>query len=212
MRLRDMHDEALLARIDRKRADGLDVRAEVGELLRRWRPEVGTVVGSVQRAFGARAALDEDDVFHDAVARLLDRGLDQFRGISASGPAALLAYFLRIVKHAAIDRLRRRREQPADDSNAAGEDPPHEVERGLAHARRSQEQADAGEIYWAAFRRLEAEHPAEAAAWDLYRHQDLQDHAECAHRLGISVANSYQRVSRAQAWLRAYLLELTDES
>ena len=212
MPLRHLHDEALLARIDRKRAEGLDVRAEVGELLRRWRPEVGAVVGSVQRAFGGRAALDEDDVFHDAVARLLDRGLDQFRGTSASGPAAPLAYFLRIVKHAAIDRVRRRREQPADEGQSTSDDPPHEVERGLAHARRSQEQADAGELYWAAFRRLEAEHPAEAAAWDLYRHQDLEDHAECARRLGISVANSYKRISRAQAWLRAYLLELTDEN
>ena len=54
---------------------------------------------------------------------------------------------------------------------------------------------------------LRREHPNEAAAWDLYHHQDVDDHAEVARLMGITVANSYKRVSRAQAWLKLYLLE-----
>jgi RNA polymerase sigma-70 factor (ECF subfamily) len=33
----------------------------------------------------------------------------------------------------------------------------------------------------------------------------------CARTLSISVANSYKRVSRAQAFLRLYVLEQSDE-
>ena len=122
-----------------------------------------------------------------------------------------MAFFLRIVKHATIDRYRRQREHLAPDRGEDGpEEPAHEVERGVHAARRTEERREAGELYWAAFRRLEAEHPNEAKAWDLYRHQDVEDHNECARILGISVANWYKRVSRAQAYLRAYVLELTD--
>jgi RNA polymerase sigma-70 factor (ECF subfamily) len=54
---------------------------------------------------------------------------------------------------------------------------------------------------------LKDEHPNEAAAWDLYHHQDMDDHTEVARILGITVVNSYKRVSRAQAWLKLYVLE-----
>ena len=53
--------------------------------------------------------------------------------------------------------------------------------------------------------------PNEAAAWDAYHHQDLEDHETCAKKLGITVANSYKRVSRAQAYLRLYLQEQADD-
>jgi len=36
----------------------------------------------------------------------------------------------------------------------------------------------------------------------------VEDHEECARLLNITVANSYKRVSRAQAYLKLYLLEL----
>jgi RNA polymerase sigma-70 factor (ECF subfamily) len=36
----------------------------------------------------------------------------------------------------------------------------------------------------------------------------VEDHEECARRLEITVANSYKRVSRAQAWLKLYLREM----
>jgi RNA polymerase sigma-70 factor (ECF subfamily) len=74
----------------------------------------------------------------------------------------------------------------------------------------SNAQADAKEAsqeYWAAWARLQVEHPNEAAAWDLYHHQDLDDHEEVSKALGITVVNSYKRVSRAQAWLKLYILE-----
>ncbi|RYZ36882.1 MAG: RNA polymerase subunit sigma-70, partial [Myxococcaceae bacterium] len=75
-------------------------------------------------------------------------------------------------------------------------------------ARRREERAEAQELYWAAYARLQQEHPKEASAWELYHHEDVEDHEECARRLDISVVNSYKRVSRAQAYLRLYLLEL----
>jgi RNA polymerase sigma-70 factor (ECF subfamily) len=75
-------------------------------------------------------------------------------------------------------------------------------------ARRTAERAEAQELYWAAYARLQREHPKEAGAWDLYHHQDVEDHEECARLLQITVVNSYKRVSRAQAYLKLYLLEL----
>ena len=42
---------------------------------------------------------------------------------------------------------------------------------------------------------------SEAEAWEAYHHLDLDDHEACARRLGISVASSYKRISRAQARL-----------
>ena len=46
--------------------------------------------------------------------------------------------------------------------------------------------SEAHEEYWAGFRRLKDEHPNEAAAWDLYHHQDLDDHNEVARVLRIT--------------------------
>jgi RNA polymerase sigma-70 factor (ECF subfamily) len=61
--------------------------------------------------------------------------------------------------------------------------------------------------YGQAWGLLKTGHPNEAAAWDLYHHQDVDDHEAVAATLGISVTNSYKRVSRAQAWLKLYILE-----
>lgn len=214
MSLLDLSDEELFTEISRKRAAGEDVRAEVGELARRWRQPAGGVIRKIQRSYLRGSPDDEADIYQEAVAKFIAKGLDQFRGQSLQTPgaaAAPMAFFLRIVKHVAIDRYRRQREHLAPDR---GEDAPeesaHEVERGVHAARRTEEKQEASELYWAAFKRLEEEHPNEAKAWDLYRHQDVEDHNECARILGISVANSYKRVSRAQAYLRAYLLELMD--
>jgi len=214
MSLLDLQDEELFAEISRKRAAGEDVRAEVGELVRRWRQPAAAVIRKIQKSYMRGSPDDEGDIFQEAVAKFIAKGLDQFRGQSIENPgtaAAPMAFFLRIVKHVAIDRYRRQREHLAPDrGDEEREEEPHEVERGVHAARRSEEQAEASELYWAAFRRLEQEHPNEAKAWDLYRHQDVEDHNECARILGITVANSYKRVSRAQAYLRAYLLELMD--
>ena len=54
----------------------------------------------------------------------------------------------------------------------------------------------------------DSDHPGEADAWEAYHHLDLDDHEACAKRLGITVASSYKRISRAQARLRLILLEL----
>jgi RNA polymerase sigma-70 factor (ECF subfamily) len=83
----------------------------------------------------------------------------------------------------------------------------HEAAKAVKESHAKEDKGEAQEEYWAAYRRLQAEHPNEAAAWDLYHHQDVEDHAECARLLKITVANSYKRVSRAQAWLKLYLLE-----
>ena len=145
------------------------------------------------------------------------RGLEQFRGISEQMPgkaASPKTFFLRIVKHAAIDRYRRQREELApahpDDEDGPME-APHEVARAVVASQRTQERADATEEYWEIFERLRKEHPNEATAWDLYHHQDVEDHNECARLLGITVVNSYKRVSRAQAYMKLYLLELRGE-
>ncbi len=91
------------------------------------------------------------------------------------------------------------------------EEPPSEMARAVEASRRTEERSDAQELYWQAYERLQREHPKEAGAWDLYHHQDVEDHEECARRLNISVVNSYKRVSRAQAYLRLYLLDLMKE-
>jgi RNA polymerase sigma-70 factor (ECF subfamily) len=212
----NLTDEELFAEISKRRASGQDVRQQVGELVRRWRQPAGAVVRRIQKSYLRGSPDDEQDIFQEAVAKFIARGLDQFRGQSIEVPgtaAAPLAFFLRIVKHVAIDRYRRQREQLAPDRDEDGpEEEPAEVERAVTGARRAEERKEASELYWAAFARLEKEHPNEAAAWDLYRHQDVEDHNECARILNISVANSYKRVSRAQAYLRVYLLELMDDS
>ena len=57
---------------------------------------------------------DADEIFQDAVAKFMAKGLDQFRGVSEQVPgkaASPKTFFLRIVKHCAIDRYRRQREE-----------------------------------------------------------------------------------------------------
>ena len=91
------------------------------------------------------------------------------------------------------------------------EESPADTHRAVEASRRTQERTESQELYWRAFERLQQEHPKEAGAWELYHHQDVEDHEECARRLNISVVNSYKRVSRAQSYLRLYLLDLMQE-
>ena len=211
-------DDELYAEIVRRRASGEDHRALLGELVERWRDPSFTVVRRVQGAFVRGSPDDADEIFQDAVGKLIARGLDQFRGISERLPgkaASPRTFFLRIVKHCAIDRYRRQREDLDPGSSSGEDDEPqdsrHQAQRAVAESDARAARKDAGEEYWAAFARLQTEHPNEASAWDLYHHQDVDDHQECARLLGITVANSYKRVSRAQAWLKLYLLEAREK-
>ena len=162
---------------------------------------------------------DADEIFQDAVVKFMSRGLEQFRGVSEQVPgkaASPKTFFLRIVKHCAIDRYRRQRDDLADHRGYDSEDDvpevsKHEAIKAVKEAQAKEDKSEAQEEYWAAYLRLQVEHPNEAAAWDLYHHQDVEDHAECARLLNITVANSYKRVSRAQAWLKLYLLETRDK-
>ncbi len=210
-------DDELFADITRRRAEGEDYRASLGELCERWREPAYTVIRRVQGSFLRGSPDDQAEIFQEAVAKLISKGLEQFRGVSEQVPgktASPKTFFLRIVKHVAIDRYRRNREDlssapdPSEDGPAES---PHEVARAVEASRRAEATAFAREAYWAAFARLRREHPNEAAAWDLYHHQDVDDHGECARLLGITVANSYKRVSRAQAYLKLYLLEARGE-
>jgi RNA polymerase sigma-70 factor (ECF subfamily) len=180
-----LSDEELFDKVLRGRVEREEDRAALGELCERWRKPACFVIR-------------------------------QYRGVSEQLPgksASPKTFFLRIVKHVAIDHYRRRREELASppDSEDAPETSVHEAQVSMAEARRSAERADATELYWAAFKRLQVEHPNEAAAWDLYHHQAVEDHEQCARQLMITVANSYKRVSRAQAYMKVYLLELMDE-
>ena len=215
-------EDELFLEILHRRAEGEDVRPALGELVELWREPARTVVRRVQASYRRGSPDDAEDVFQDAVQKLIARGLDQFRGLSEQVPgkaASPKTFFLRIVKHVAIDRYRRSREDLAR-APAGGEDEApaasapqsaHEVARAVEAAEGARRREEAREEYRAAFERLRREHPNEAAAWDLYHHQDVEDHAECARLLNISVVNSYKRVSRAQAWLKLYLLEQRDE-
>src|SRR4051812_19777467 len=208
-------DDELFAEISSRRAKGEDFKRHLGELVERWRAPSATVVRRVQGAFMRGSRDDADEVFQDAVGKFLSRGLDQFRGISEHLPgkaASPKTFFLRIVKHCAIDRYRRQREDLEDHRHYESDDDvpevsKHEAAKAVKESQARDDKSEAQEEYWAGYRRLQAEHPNEAAAWDLYHHQDVEDHAECARLLNISVANSYKRVSRAQAWLKLYLLE-----
>jgi RNA polymerase sigma-70 factor, ECF subfamily len=211
-------DDELFAEVTRRRLAGEDFRAHLGELVERWRDPAYTVVRRVQGSFMRGSPDDQGEVFQEAVGKFIARGLAQFRGISEQVPgkaASPKTFFLRIVKHVAIDRYRRQREELAsgggEDSDEGPAEAPHDVARAVDVSNRVQQKADASEEYWAAFERLKQEHPNEAAAWDLYHHQDVEDHNECARLLEISVANSYKRVSRAQAYMKLYLLELRGE-
>lgn len=211
-----LSDSELFDLLVRTRAEGGDFGRALGELTLRWQRPAAVVVRRVQSSYRAGTPDDEAELFQEAVRKLVERGLDQFRGVSEAKPGAAASpktFFLRIVKHAAIDLYRRHRElleQPRDGEEAA-EHAPGEIARATHLAARARERDDAAELYWAAFARLEAEHPNEAAAWDAYHHKDMEDHETCAKHLGITVANSYKRVSRAQAYLRRYLVELAGE-
>jgi RNA polymerase sigma-70 factor (ECF subfamily) len=211
--LKDLSEDELFSDIVRRRAERADVNAPLGELVRRWRDPALYVIRRIQRSYRRGTSDDELEIFQEAVVKFVDKGLDQFRGISEQQPgraASPKTFFLRIAKHVAIDRYRRQREQlasPPEDGEEGPEEAPAQVSQAVERARQAEEAAGASETYWAAFRRLEEEHPKEAAAWDLYHHQDVDDHEACAAQLGITVANSYKRVSRAQAYLKLYLLE-----
>ena len=212
-------DQELFREILRLRAEGANVNDLLGRLCSRWEGSARYVVRRIQKSYGKGSEDDELELYQEAVIRFVERGLDQFRGLSERHPGAAASpktFFLRICKHAAIDRYRAQREvlesppQGEDDSDSM-ESPAQTgkaIERAVATARTRED----SELYWRAFERLSAEHPNEASAWKLYHHDDLEDHEAVAKALNISVANSYKRVSRAQAWLRMYLLELQEES
>jgi len=212
----NLNDDELFAEVARARAAGEGVDRPLGELCQRWRKAAGHVIRKIQAAYGVRSPDDEDEIFQDAVAKLVDKGLDQFRGVSERmlGQAASpRTFFLRITKHVAIDRYRRRREElkPGTDDDDGPEESPAEAAQAMERSRCEADRADATEIYWIAFERLKKEHPNEAAAWNLYHHEDVEDHEECARLLEITVTNSYKRVSRAQAYLKLYLLDLREQ-
>jgi RNA polymerase sigma-70 factor (ECF subfamily) len=207
-------DDELFAEIVRRRASGEPMQGPLGALVQRWARPARDVIGKIQASYGKGSPADADELYQDAVGKFIARGLDQFRGISEQMPgkaASPKTFFLRIVKNVAIDFYRRNREELAhapSDPDDAMEEPPSETARAVEYARRREERSEAQEQYWAAFERLQREHPKEAAAWDLYHHQDVEDHEECARLLEITVVNSYKRVSRAQAWLKLYLREM----
>lgn len=212
-----LSDNELFDLVSGMRAKGEDAGRALGELALRWRRPAAVVVRRIQSSYRAGSPDDEEEIFQEAVRKLVERGLDQFRGISEAQPgraASPKTFFLRIVKHAAIDAYRRQREllEPTPhDGEDALEHGPGEIAQATHLAGRARDRDDATETYWHAFERLVREHPNEAAAWDAYHHQDMEDHEECAKHLGITVANSYKRVSRAQAYLRRYLLEQDEE-
>ncbi len=200
------------------RAKGQDPSRALGALVERWRRAAAVVVRRVQASYRAGTPDDEAELYQEAVRKFIERGLDQFRGVSEVRPgqaASPKTFFLRIVKHATIDAYRRQREL-LEGGPKGDEEDNHESPREIAHAialsKRASQRDEAAGLYWAAFARLQKEHPNEAAAWDAYHHQDLEDHETCAKHLSITVANSYKRVSRAQAYMRLYLQELMDDS
>ncbi len=213
-----LSDSELFDLVMQTRAKGQDPSAALGALVERWRKAAGVVVRRVQASYRAGSPDDEAELYQESVRKLVERGLDQFRGLSEAYPgraASPKTFFLRIVKHAAIDAYRRQRELL--DSARVGSDEEEETResaRQIAHAinlsKRAAERDEAQSLYWSAFERLKQEHPNEAGAWDAYHHQDLEDHEACAKKLGITVANSYKRVSRAQAFMRRYLQELME--
>ncbi len=213
----DLTDDELFAEVLQRRAGGEAVGAPLGALCERWARPARYDISKIQASYGRGSPADADELYQDAVGKFLDRGLDQFRGVSEQMPgrsASPKTFFLRIVKHVAIDFYRRQREDLApasSDPDEAMEEPASEVARAVDLSRRGEERSEAQELYWRAFERLQQEHPKEAGAWELYHHQDVEDHEECARRLNISVVNSYKRVSRAQAYLRLYLLDLHQE-
>ncbi|MBJ6760921.1 RNA polymerase subunit sigma-70 [Myxococcaceae bacterium JPH2] len=213
-----LSDEELFAEVTRRRNSGEPFSGPLGALCARWARPSRYVVSKIQASYGRGSPADADELFQDAVGKFIARGLDQFRGVSEQMPgksASPKTFFLRIVKHVAIDFYRRNREDLAHapvNPDDAMEESPAEIARAVEGSKRRDERAEAQELYWAAYARLQQEHPKEAGAWELYHHEDVEDHEECARRLNITVVNSYKRVSRAQAYLRLYLLELQGEA
>jgi RNA polymerase sigma-70 factor (ECF subfamily) len=210
-------DAELFDFVVQTRAKGQDPSAALGTLCERWRKAAGVVVRRVQASYRSGSPDDEGELYQESVRKLIERGLDQFRGLSEAHPgkaASPKTFFLRIVKHAAIDAYRRQRElldAPGKDDEEDNRESPRQIAYAINLSKRAAERDEAQSLYWTAYDRLKAEHPNEAGAWDAYHHQDLEDHEACAKKLGITVANSYKRVSRAQAYLRRYLQELMDE-
>ncbi|MFL5321604.1 MAG: RNA polymerase sigma factor [Myxococcaceae bacterium] len=216
--LNELSDEQLFREILRLRAEGRSVNDALGRLTARWESPARYVIRRIQKSYGKGAEDDEMELYQEAVMRFVEKGLDQFRGLSERYPGAAASpktFFLRIAKHAAIDRYRASREvsdtvPSADDENEVMESPA-QTAKSVERSKAAETRREDSELYWRAFDRLEKEHPNEASAWRLYHHEDLEDHGQVAEKLSISVANSYKRVSRAQAWLRMYLLELQEE-
>lgn len=219
--LSELDDDQLFAELLARRGRDEPIGGHAGELLSRWRRPAFFVIRRIQQSYRRGGPDDDEELFQEAACKLIERGLDQFRGYVTSNateggeerrPASGKTFFLRIVKHTAIDHYRRHREELAHAS-ADGEEPEitqPEADQATMRARRANERDEAQELYWAAFARLKSEHPNEATAWDAYHHEDMDDHEAVAAKLGISVTNSYKRISRAQAHLRLYLLELRD--
>lgn len=215
----DMDDDALFTAVLARKAAGDRIDQPLAALLSRWRRPALYVIRRIQQSYRRGSEDDQEELFQDAAVKLLERGLNQYRGTAvdptsgAARAASARTFFLRIVKHTAIDHYRRHHEElaatPADHDEP--ETPGPEVQESVERARHEAERDDAAELYWRAFARLQAEHPNEAAAWQLYHHRDVDDHVAVAKELGITVVNSYKRISRAQAHLRLYLLELRDE-
>lgn len=211
-------DDELFAHALELRAAGKPQDAAMGVLLGRWKRSALYVIRRIQQSYKRGTEDDLEELFQDAACKLLERGLDQFRGTATAEDggtraASARTFFLRIVKHTAIDHVRRHREELAQGAADPDDEPEisaPEMAVAVNRAKREAERDDAAEIYWRAYRRLVAEHPNEAAAWDLYHHQDLDDHVAVAEKLSISVVNSYKRISRAQAHLRLYVLEERD--
>jgi len=213
----ELDDDALFAAILARKAASETVDRPLAVLLSRWRRPALYVIRRIQQSYRRGGDDDQEELFQDAAVKLIERGLDQYRGtaLDASGSARTASartFFLRIVKHTAIDHYRRHHEELAlASSSDEPETPGHEVQQSVERARREVERDEASETYWRAFERLRAEHPHEAQAWELYHHRDLDDHDAVAKQLGITVVNSYKRISRAQAHLRLYLLEMRAE-
>jgi RNA polymerase sigma-70 factor (ECF subfamily) len=203
-------DDEIFAEILRLRTARESYQPLLAGLFEWWRRPSAAVIRKVQRAYQKGSPADLGDIFQEATLKFVTRGIDQFRGLKSDGvsKAPVIGFFLRIVNHAAVDYYRRNRERLAPKREPGLEENPAEIDLSLEHARRTSDQDAARELYWTAFTRLEREHPGEAAAWHLYRHESVEDHAECARLMGVSVDASFKRVSRAQAFLRLYVLEL----
>ena len=132
----DLTDDELFAEVLQRRAGGEAVGAPLGALCERWARPARYVISKIQASYGRGSPADADELYQDAVGKFLDRGLDQFRGVSEQMPgrsASPKTFFLRIVKHVAIDFYRRQREDlapAASDPDDAMEEPPSELAIG----------------------------------------------------------------------------------